>query len=86
MGLQVGYEAAGYESFHGHIRSNKVAIAVIGTFLYLITRTIYRVTLSPLARFPGPKLAGMKSILEIKHVDLLICHLPSYHEPISDVL
>ena len=38
-----------------------VAVAVT---VYYVTRTIYRLTLHPLAKFPGPKLAAITRLYE----------------------
>ena len=41
--------------------SSYLGLAVVALLLFVILRAIYRVTLHPLAKFPGPKLAALSS-------------------------
>ncbi len=59
----------------------KLAVAVI---LFAILRIFYRLTLHPLAKFPGPKLAGATSLYAASY-DLLnegtyVKKLPELHD------
>jgi hypothetical protein len=50
-----------------------VVIALgVSFLLFLATRIVYRLWLSPLAQFPGPKIAGMSNSLP------LACHSLQY--------
>lgn len=65
-------------------------VALLFFFLtYLVLKTIYRLTLHPLAGFPGPKLAAVTSLYNAYYDILqpgLIKKLPEMHKKYGDVI
>ncbi len=58
--------------------------ALVVTSLVLLLRVIYRLTLHPLSRFPGPRLAAATNLYAVYHdlvsTDSLVKHLKALHD------
>ena len=64
-------------------------LLVVALVLYLAYLTIYRLLFHPLARFPGPKLAGVTSLYGAYYDILdsgLVKRLPELHKKYGDVI
>ncbi|KAJ9601988.1 hypothetical protein H2200_013547 [Cladophialophora chaetospira] len=66
------------------------ALALAGLFSFLILRALYRVTLHPLAKFPGPKLAALSSAyqawFDLRPGKSYIFEFPGLHEKYGPII
>lgn len=61
-----------------YVASSKTLLVIIAFLLYCIFISVYRLTLHPLASFPGPKLAAVTRLYEFYYDS--ICHGRFYRE------
>jgi len=78
------------ESLNDVANFRPVTMIVTFPFIFLIVRAIYRLTLHPLAKFPGPKIAAITSLyqasFDISRSPCFVKILPKLHDRYGPII